>query len=114
MPNEDDKEGKGVYPVRPEPGGWYHLMPGDTPDVVMARIDERTKNTQEKVGELKRAVDDLEKSVNTNYVSQEAFKALVARVDLLQKIIFGVIGIVGITIVGALLKLVFIDGVVGK
>lgn len=78
-------------------------MTGETPAEILARIDERTKTTQ-------RDVDEIKKNIQSQYVSSETFKALVDKVNLHQRILFGVIGLMCVTMLGALFKLVIMPG----
>lgn len=94
----DDEHWRGKPP---EPAGYHILMPGETPDVVLARIDERTRRTEEDIKEIKQ-------DVKTHYVSAEQFKSLKDKVDLHQKILFTVIGLICLTVLGALIKLVML------
>lgn len=83
-------------------GGWY-LVAGDTPDVVLARIDERTKN-------LDRDVTEIKTLVKEHYVTADQFKNLKDKVDLHQKILFTVIGLLCLSVLGAMFKLVIMPG----
>lgn len=83
----------------PEPGGFYHLMPGETAEAMLIRIDERTKNTENDVREIKNKMEN-------QLVTQEAFKSLQDKVAQLQKIVFSVIALMCITMMGAIFRLV--------
>jgi len=81
------------------PGGVYYLMSGEAPDVILARIDERTKN-------LQNDVQDIQRQLNSQYVTAEAFRNLADKVGLHQKIIFGLAGVMCMSVIAALLSLV--------
>lgn len=60
--------------------------------VLLARIDERTKNTDN-------TVHRIEEMVTKNYVTQQEFKPVKA-------LVFGAVGIMLATIIGAIIALV--------
>lgn len=72
-------------------------MSNETPDVVLARIDERTRRIEEDI-----------KKIETHYVTAEQFKGLKEKVELHQKILFGVISLLCLTVLGAMIKLVML------
>ena len=86
---------------RPEAWGGDELMGGDTPDVVWAGIDERTRRAET-------AIDEIKTMVQTHYVPAAQFKCMKEKVDLHQKILFTVIGLISLTVVAALIKLVML------
>ena len=59
---------------------------------MLARMDERTKNTQEDIAEIKARLSD-------KYVTVEAFEPV-------RRVVFGLVAALVLGVVGALLKLV--------
>lgn len=70
---------------------------------VLARIDERTKNTEQDVREIK-------SNLEGKFVTKESFSALQEKVALLQRIVFGLIGLIVVAVFGAILRLVINQG----
>jgi len=62
-------------------------------ETLVARIDERTKNTATQV---KKINDHLE----TNYVTQKEFAPV-------QKLVYGLVGVVMLSVIGGILALIF-------
>jgi hypothetical protein len=85
-----------------QPGGFHRIGQDDSPAILLARIDERTRNTQDDVAEIKGQLQH-------KYVTQEAFNNLREQVTLLRNIIFGLIGLICVGVVGAVLKLVILQ-----
>lgn len=56
--------------------------------------------------------DNLEKKIDSNYITREEanlrFKSIDDKISPLQKVIYGVITTIGLAVIGALLKLIFI------
>jgi len=77
----------------------------ELPEVILARIDERTKALQ---GDVQKIQAKLESS----YVTNEAFDNLREKVTLHQKIILSISAIICTSVLAALVSLVLGRGVV--
>lgn len=87
-------------PNTEQPGGFHRLdRAEDSPAVLLARIDERLKSMQ---GD----VDEIKKELGAKYVTLEAFNNLREQVTLLRNIIFGLFAIIGIAVIGAIMRLI--------
>lgn len=89
------------------PGRFY--KPTDQEEifaVVLARIDERTKNTDQVVTGVKQDVASLREQIGKQYVTQQEFKNLVDKVALHQKILFSAISLICLSVLAAVLALV--------
>jgi hypothetical protein len=81
-------------------------------DVVLARIDERTKNTDKAIGDIKEDVKTLREELSSHYVTKTEFTPVkddyVSKKDFepVRKIVYGVVGIILATVIGALVALV--------
>src|SRR5688572_1910494 len=83
-----------------QPGGFHRIdRSEESPAVLLARIDERLKTVLEDMIEIKR-------DLGSKYVTQEAFKNLTEQVALLRKIIFGLFGVIGLTVLAAIMRLI--------
>lgn len=74
--------------------------------VMLARIDERTHNTQTRVDSLVTDVANLRREVTSDFISRTEYKGLEEKVRLHQRILFGTVGIICFTVLGAVLALV--------
>lgn len=66
----------------------------ETPEAVLARIDERTKTTEEKI-------THIEEKLDSNYVTKDEFRPV-------KQLVYGFVGVVLLAVVGALVALVII------
>lgn len=72
-------------------------------EAMVARIDERTENTEQ-------AVREIRNNLAISYVSQDAFKALSEKVGTHQRMLFGLAFLIIASVIGAILKLVIYSG----
>lgn len=79
---------------------------GELPSAVLARIDERTKNTDSRMGRVETAIDDIKKSMGENYVSHDVFEAAKADINFLKKGFFTVAGVICLAVLTAILNLI--------
>jgi hypothetical protein len=81
-------------------------------DVVLARIDERTKNTDKAIADIKGDVRSIREELSSTYVTKTEFAPVkedyVSKKDFepVRKIVYGVIGIILVAVIGALVALV--------
>lgn len=87
-----------------------HEFPRGDGRAALARIDERTLNIQRDVNALQRDVKQLRDDVGADYVSREEFRNLKNNVALHQRILFSTIGLICMTVIGAILMLVVKHG----
>lgn len=118
---------EGDRPI-PRPGFYQPNNQEELMGAILARIDERTRNTDRRVedmqrttegrltelarvtdgrmGEMAREVEALAKAVSEQYVGRQEFKNLAEKVALHQKILFGAIGLICLSVLGAIIGLV--------
>jgi hypothetical protein len=81
-------------------------------DVVLARIDERTKNTDRAISDIKDDVKSIRTDLSSLYVTKTEFTPVkedyVSKKDFepVRKIVYGVVGIILFAVIGALVALV--------
>lgn len=80
---------------------------GDPPDVILARIDERTLALQKDQESIVKEIETLNRQIYDRYVTKDLFDTLNDKVLVIQKIVFGIFGVIGIAVVGAMFKLLF-------
>ena len=76
---------------------------------LLAEMARDIKHTAEGVDRVEGKVDGLKQE----YVSIEKFNNLAEKVTLLQRIVFGIVGMAALSVAGALFKLVIIPGGAG-
>ena len=69
-----------------------HFVQSDSPETLLARIDERTQKMSEEIQEIKT-------NLNKKYVTQDEFKPVKA-------IAFTAVSLISIGVLGALLKII--------
>ena len=68
---------------------------------LLGRIDERLKHVENSLAELKEVLAH-------NYVNRLEFKSSLRRIDFLENILFSLIGLIVISVIAALIKLVLL------
>jgi hypothetical protein len=68
-------------------------------DAQIAVLIERTENIEKKV-------DAIGEQMNSSYVTKDKFDAICARLSFVERILFGTVGVIGTSVLVALLKLV--------
>ena len=81
--------------------------------IVLTRVDERTKNTNKALADLESDVKGLRDDIQKNYVTRSEWTNLVDKVNLHQKVIFGVAASICLAVLSALLALVVQNGGAG-
>lgn len=69
----------------------------------VARIDERTEATNRTIHELKGDFNSFKDEIRQEYVTEKEFSPI-------KKICFGLVGIIVITVIGAILRLIIKGG----
>lgn len=82
----------------------------DNLNETLARMDERTKNIEHRIGELVSTFNDFRIDINEKYIERVEFKSLAEKVNLHQQILFGTIGLICFAVLGALVTLVIRHG----
>lgn len=62
------------------------------------------------VGQVKKEVEDVKDSLDKGYATKADLAALSARIKMLERIVYGAVGVILLTVLGALLTLVLRNG----
>ena len=76
-----------------------NMSPEESPEAVLARIDERTKQIQADVADLRREADDHRSHVESRYVNCDRFQPV-------ERIVYAATGLILVAVFGALIGIV--------
>lgn len=63
---------------------------------------------KDQITESTRKIDNLDKKIDSNYVTKDQLETLKQRVTMLEKIVYGFVAVVLLAVIGALVSLVLI------